>query len=235
MYTPQNMTSPLQREFVVNGPDDFDGVDVEYTDKRTWQVETVQCRLPGDAGLRVEAMQLEGVTDRDKAWRIGMRRRRAQKYRRYALKFSTEMDALNSRYMSYAALGDDTPGYAKSAILEAVAPSGSGQLLVSSEPFDWSAGGTHVVALRKPDGILSGPYTATRIDDYRFTIPTPLDFVPDLSLAIEPPHILFGPLYRWNYPALIVDISPDGRSGVNVSGVNYDSRVYDDDNGFAPD
>jgi hypothetical protein len=234
MYTPQNMTGPMTREFTALSGDDFDGVDVEYTDSRTWQVETVQCRLPGDLGLRVETMQVEGVVNRTKAWRIGMRRRRSHAYRRYAHKFDTEWDALNSSYLSYVACGDDVPGYGQSAILYGIATMGAGHLLVSSEPLDWSAGGVHVVALRKPDGRLSGPYTATRVDDYRLTIPGPLDFVPDLSLTIEPPHLLFGPVTRWNYPTLITEISPSGGMGVSVSGVNYDPRVYSDDDN-APD
>jgi hypothetical protein len=233
MYTPQNMTGPLSREFATLTPDDFDGVDVEYTDAITWQVETVECRLPGDLGTRVEKVRVLGVTSRTRAWRIGMRARRIQKYRRKAFKFSTEMDAFNSRYLSYCALADDVPGYAQSSILEAYAPSGGGFILVSSEAFDWSAGGVHVVSIRRKDGTLSGPYTATRIDDYRLSIPT-LDFVPDTSWAVEPPHLLFGTLARSNYPVLITDISPSGQYGASVSAVGYDVRVYADDDNSPP-
>lgn len=234
MYTPQNCTEPLVREFSALTLDDPDGVDVQYTDGRTWQVETVQCRLPGDLGVRVETIELEGVTDRDHAWRIGMRARRARRYRRFGLTTATELDALNSRYLSYVAMADDVPGYGKSAILTAISPSGPGHLLVSSEPFDWSGAGPWVVALRKPDGTLSGPYAATRIDDKRLTIAEPLDFVPDLSLAIEPPHLLFGESTRWVYPALVTEISPRGSTGASISAVNYDERVYADDDGTAP-
>lgn len=233
MYTPQNMTAPLQRQFQSYTPDDFDGVDVEYTDARTWTVETVECRLPGDVGSRVEKIQAPGVTSRDKAWQIGMRQRRATKYRRYVYSFSTELDALNSRYLSYTALGDDVPGYNQSAILEAFAPVGSDTLLVSSEPFNWSEPGVHMAGIRRKDGTLSGPYVATRVDDYRFTI-TGLDFTPDVSWDVEPPHIIFGQVARWSYPALITEISPSGRSGVNVKAINYDVRVYADDDGVAP-
>lgn len=233
MYSPQNMTGPLVRQFTAFTPDDFDGVDVEYTDSRTWTVETVECRLPGDLGRRVEKIQAEGVTDRDKAWRIGMRQRRANKYRRYLYSFDTELDALNSRYLSYTALGDDVPGYNKSAIMESIAPLGGGHLIVSSEPFDWSAGGVHMVGIRRKDGTLSGPYVAARVSDERFTI-TGLDFTPDTSWAVEPPHLLFGPVARWNYPALITEISPSGSSGASVSAVNYSPLVYEDDDGFAP-
>ena len=232
MYTPQNMTEPLVRQFQAPGPDDFDGVDVEYLDADQWAVRTVECRLPGDIGRKVEKLSLDGVTDRTRAWRIGMRQRRALRYRRWAYTFATELDALNSRYLGYEALADDVPGYGQSALLlEAVAITG-GMLLRSSEPFIWGEG-AHVVAIRRPDGTLSGPYTATRVDDYRLTIPTP-DFVPDTSWTIEPPHLLFGPLNRWNYPALITDVSPSGSSGASVSAMNYDARVYADDDAAPP-
>lgn len=220
-YTPQNMTKPLSRQFASLKPDDFDGVDVEYTDGRTWQKETVQCRLPGDLGVRVEKLKLDGVTGKTQAWRIGMRRRMEQKYRRWSYSFGTELDALNSRYLSYVPLQDDVPGYGQSALMLSY----DNGIIESSEPFDWSAGGAHVVGIRRPDGTLSGPYAATRIDDYRLSI-IGLDFEPDTSWSIEPPHLLFGPVNRWSYPALITSISPSGADGASVEAVNYDARVY---------
>ncbi|MNY32662.1 hypothetical protein D3C86_1668910 [compost metagenome] len=87
-----------------------------------------------------------------------------------------------------------------------------------------------MVGIRRKDGTLSGPYVATMVDAYRFTI-SGLDFEPDTTWAVEPPHLLFGPVARWTYPALITEISPSGRSGASVSAINYDVRVYaDDDN-----
>lgn len=233
LYTPQNMTEGLSRQFSALTMDDYDGVDVEYTDGITWQKETVECRLPGDVGRRVEKLKLEGVTDRTRAWRIGMRQRLAQRHRRWRYSWGTELDAWNSRYLSYCAVGDDVPGYGQSALLMSYAPITGGYLLESSEPFDWSAGGDHVVALRRPDGTLSGPYTATRVDDYRLTIPA-LDFVPDTSWSIEPPHLLFGPVARWSYPVLITGISPSGEEGAQVEAMNYDPRVYTYDDASPP-
>ena len=232
-YSPQNMTSPLVRQFSSADVDDFDGVDVEYFDAVNRQWTTVECRLPGDAGARVEKMRIAGVTDETRAWRIGMRKRRAQKYRRWGYTFNTELDAMNSGYLSYVPLLDDVPGYGQSAILEDYAVMGAGAALRSTEPLDWSAGGAHVVGLRRPDGTLSGPFTATRIDDYRLTIAEQPDFTPDLSWEIEPPHIYFGPLIRWNYPALITEVSPSG-NGCSVSAINYDVRVYADDDNSPP-
>lgn len=233
IYNPQVMTKPLKREAEHFTEDDFDGVDVEYTDGTTWQVETVECRLPGDLGLRTEKIKVEGISDATRAWRYGMRRRRMQVYQRKRYSFSTELDALNSGYLDYALLGDTTPGYGQSAMLKGYAQLGSQHMLVSSERLDWSAGGEHWIALRRRDGSASGPYVATRIDDYRLTIPS-LDFVPVLGSAMDAPVLQFGPKAKFCYPALIKEVNPSGTVSCNVTAVNYDERVYLDDDNFPP-
>lgn len=229
MYTPQNMVEALERDFSAAGLDDFDGVDVEYIDSRTWAVETVECRLPGDIGRKVDKITAEGVTDRTRAWRLGMRQRMAHKYRRWLYRWSTEMDALNAGFMSFCHVADGVPGYGQSALMLSY----DSGIIESSEPFDWSAGGAHVVGIRRPDGTLSGPYAATRIDDYRLSI-SGLDFEPDTSWSIEPPHLLFGPVNRWSYPALITSISPSGTDGASVEAVNYSPEVYAYDDATPP-
>lgn len=226
-YSPQNMTDELTRQFKARKPDDFDGVDVEYTDGITWQKETVKCRLPGDIGRRVEKIKVEGVTDRTRAWRIGMRQRLIQKYRRWGYQFSTEMDALNSRYLSYVPLQDEV--YCQSALMLSY----SGGIIESSEPLRWVDGVEHVAAVRRPNGTVSGPYPTARIDDHHLSI-NGLDFEPDTSWGIEPPHLYFGLVDRWSYPALITDIRPSGTDGASVEAVNYAPEIYQFDNATPP-
>lgn len=232
LYTPQSMVARLVRKFTTVRPDDYDGVDVEYMDEDTWQKETVKCRLPGDQGLKTEKITLRGVINRDRAWRIGMRQRRRYKYQRHGYTFSTELAAMNSRYKSYCAASDDIPGYGQSSLLIDFQEGNDLTLLESSEPLPWEEGANHVVGLRRPDGTLSGPWPATRVDETRLTVPQ-LDFVPDLSWDIEPPHLQFGTTTRWSYPILIESITPNDFTA-DVEAVNYDVRVYADDDNFAP-
>lgn len=232
LYTPQSMVARLVRKFTTVRPDDYDGVDVEYMDEDTWQKETVKCRLPGDQGLKTEKITLRGVINRDRAWRIGMRQRRRYKYQRHGYTFSTELAAMNSRYKSYCAASDDIPGYGQSSLLIDLQEGNDLTLLESSEPLPWEEGANHVVGLRRPDGTLSGPWPATRVDETRLTVPQ-LDFVPDLSWDIEPPHLQFGTTTRWSYPILIESITPNDFTA-DVEAVNYDVRVYADDDNFAP-
>lgn len=233
MYNPMVMSEPLSRDFTSSTIDDFDGVDVEYTDGGSWQVETVPCRLPGDLGARVETIKIQGVTNRDKAWQIGMRQRRMQIYRRKSYSFSTELDALNSRYLDYVALGDNVPGYGQSSYMTSISVYADGFLVGTSEPLDWSTPGNYLAVIRRKDGTASGPHLAAFYDEYHFIL-TSLDFVPDLDWTQEPPFIQFGPESVWCYPALITEISPSGKSKCKVQAVNYDPRVYLDDNGTAP-
>lgn len=266
MYTPQNMTSALERSVEAPRPDDPDGVDVEYINSETWTTETVECRLPGDQGVRAEKIKAEGVTDKTRAWRIGMRRRRELKYRRWSYSFATEMDALNSQYMSYCALGDDVPGYGQSSLLDSARKTGGVRYdLTLCEPIRWgdiappaitwpdgsvaTDPGTgavlyrrnatwvpyddFVVAWRRPDGSLAGPFAAQRVDEHTVTAintgnePMPTDGMDEQR---EPAHVLIGTVDRWSHPVLITDISPQGMERVNVKAVGYDDRIYADDN-----
>ena len=225
MYSPQAMTSNLERDFTAIRPDDYDGVDVEYTDGVSWQVETVECRLPGDLGMRAMKIKADGCTNRTKAWRIGMRQRRALKYRRWDYSWSTELAALNSRYLSYVQVSDDVPGYAQSAIMISYEDG----IVESSEAFDWSDAGPHYLYIRRSDGSSSGPYIATKVDEFHLLI-SGLDFVPDTDLDIEPPHLLFG----IGYKVLITSISPSGLDSARVEAVAYNDQVYVNDNDQAP-
>lgn len=221
-YSAQNMLGSLTRPFTAPAPDDNDGIDVEYVDGKTWQVETVKCRLPGDQGVRAEKVTAVGLTNRNKAYQMGMRRRSEQRYRRWTYSFETELDANNSEYMSLAGVSDDTPGSGQSALLVDAYQEPSGRVvLVSSEELRWSDQYTNVVALRKQDGTFSGPWPATPVDAIRVAIPA-LDFFPDLSWEREPPHLLFGRVH----PVLITLVDPKGLESCSAKGVNYDERVY---------
>lgn len=233
-YSAHNMTGPVRRSFVGPKPDDFDGVEVEFTNQETWATEVVQCFLPGDIGRKVDKQKLLGVVDRTRAWRIGMRRRRAQRYRNWQYEFGTEMDALNSRYMSYVAIGIDVKGLGQSALLTKISAQGTNALLVVSEKLRWEEGEDHVVAYRAENGKLIGPFSAQRgAGDYEIIAEIPQPW-PSVNLKQEPPHVYFGPVTRWIRPALVTAITPQSIDAVNVTATNYDVRVYADDNNNPP-
>lgn len=225
-YSPENMTSPLQRQFQAHQPDETDGVEVEYTDGSTWTKETVDCRLAGDLGVKVDKISLNGVIDRTRAWRIGMRRRRSQRYRRWTYTFDTELDALNSQYLSYVPLLDDIPDYGKVCILLGI----QSDRITVSEPMEFIDGESYVVSYRDEDGSTVGPFTASEgPDKYTILVNIPQPWPKVLPSSQEPTHVYFGTVDRWHFPSLITEINPQGPLSASVTAVNYDDRVYDDD------
>jgi len=230
MYQPENMKAPLKRDIKLFDPDEPDGVEIEYFSDITWKPETVLCLLGDELGIKPKKIRAFGITKKNHAWQYGMRKRREIRYRRTKYNFSTEMDALNSSYLSYDALADDIPGYSQTGKVIAV----NGRELTLSEPLDWDAG-THFISLRKPNGTLSGPYTCTAGNtDYSVLLTSDLDFMPDCSGKMELALFQFGVASRWCLPALIKDIKPSGTDKVSVTAVNYDERVYADDDNFPP-
>lgn len=232
MYQPDNMLSPLTRSIKLFDPDETDGVEVEYFSTETWKPETILCTLPGDLGIRTKKVRAYGITDRTKAWQFGMRKRREIRYRRTEYSFETEMDALNSSYLSYDSLADDIPGFSQTGRVEEVV---NGNVLELNQPVEFDEG-THFIALRKPDGTLDGPHIcAAGEHDQQVILSGSLGFTPDCSGRIEPPLYQLGTSERWNHAVLVSDITPAGTDKVKVKACNYDERVYADDDNSPPD
>lgn len=234
-YSPLNMTKPFRESANPRKPMDPDGVEVEYIDAETWTSMTVKCLLPGDQGFKLEKLKLDGVMDRVRAWRIGMRKRREQAYRNREYSFGTEMDAFNSEYLSYVPLFDDEPGNAQMGLLTDIQPASGGALLRISEPLRWVAGAPHSVGYRAPEGKFVGPFVASPgPDDFSIIANIPQPW-PEVSLKQELPHIYFGLTADWIKPALITNIQARGTDATDVTAANYDVRVYADDNNNPPD
>lgn len=218
-------------------PDDFDGVDVEYLDADSWQWLLVKCRLPGDAGIRPKKVRVQGIKSREKAWQWGMRARSIMKYRRTVYNWSTPTDLLNVGYMGHVSLVDDVPGYTQSGIVDNVTYAGGRAFIEPRETFDWDGLDDPVVGLRRPNGTLSGPYQAERLDDNVLVINLPdFEMIPYSSATpTEPTHLYLGTAERWAYRALIQQVTPQGLRTASATAVNYDDRVYLYDNSPLPE
>jgi sulfur carrier protein ThiS len=233
-YSAQNMTGLLRTSFKTPRVDDVDGVEVEYTDEQTWTKATVLCLLPADEGRKLEKVSLKGAFDHTRAWRIGMRRRRVLRYRNREYSFSTEMDALNSRYLSYVPLIDEGSEYSQSAILTHISTHEGRALLRVNEPLNWKDGEGYVVAYRNLEGVLVGPFKAEPgPDEYSLFAAIPEPY-PVVTLKHEPPHVYFGTTAQWSFPALITGVTPQGLDAVNVTAENDHPAVYDDDDASPP-
>ena len=225
-FSLQNTRDGINSSFTGVRPDDNDGVEVEFYDAGdNYETATIDCLLPGALGIKKEKIKLAGVTDKTRAWRIGMRAASAQRYNRWTYTFGTEMDGRACSYGSFIALNEDIPGWSQSALLKAY----DGNTLKVNEPLEWIDGNTYMCSIRRPDGSLAGPYYATRgASDYELVIGA--KEVPAISLQRELPIVVFGTTSEWSKDAIVVKIQPSGMHACSVTAKNYDPRNYAYDN-----
>ena len=231
MLTPGEMTNNLEVSFQAPTADDFSGVDVEYMSGTSWTKEVVQCRLPGLTPLKIEKVTLDGVTDKDRAWRIGMRRLRKHVGQRLTFSCETEMDSWVYDYMNRIVLADDIPNTTMSASIIGITYSGTEAILDIDEPIDVNAANPRVM-IRRNDGSVTPLYTPRIINEQLIAVPIAMiDFDIKTDLSIEYARILFGDSTRIGYDAIIESISPSGDYRNTLTSLQYSADYYaDDDN-----
>lgn len=225
-YSAQNTTDGFNRSFTLERVDSNDGVLVEYIDQAEgFTAKTVTAKLPGKIGARLRTLKLDGVVSRNRAWRIGMREARTMEYQKWAYKFTTPMDAMNSSYGSYVALIPDIANYGQSGLI-----TGSyGRTLIVGEYLDFEEGKSYVIAWRDERGRFVGPFSAERGESDQEVIVGGSTALPVVKMDRELPHFFFGEISTLSLPAIVQKITPNASGECSVQAVNYDSRIYADD------
>lgn len=212
--------------------DDIDGVDVEYLDEETNKIETIKVRLNGEnTERRVEKIEVLGVTNPQKAYKIGARYRRTLAFRRKFYKIKTELQALNSSYLSFDMIQDFYSDFQQSVYFS---HREDGKFVVT-EPLNFSVGGQFVVAFKNRDGTATKSIEIARGDnDYEFIClyEEPLmDMIGLNTAGIEPTVIYFGSKNEVAHKVLVSRISPNSDGTVDLEAFGYDDRIYaNDDN-----
>lgn len=239
VVSPNEQVTPLVTAFKAVTRDDFDGVDVTYISSITWAEETVQCRMPGSSGAsKIEAFTLNGVTNQNKAYQIGMRR--LMKYQRQRINYSTStnLEALCYSVGDRIILTDDIPDAYQtvSAWIESASTSSGVTTMTISEPIDWSKYPNPRIIVRYQDGTASAALTATRVTDYTLTTPYLSDFSSfDFSSpTVENPKAIFCDLSRAGYDGIVTEIAPNPDGTCDISALEYREDLYQYDNATYP-
>ncbi|EHK5530712.1 kinase [Escherichia coli] len=237
IISPQEMTEDLQTAFTAPSDDDYDGVDVTYINGTTWTEETVQCRTADNpAPVKLESYSLDGVTDRDRAYRIGMRRLMKYRHRRLSFTTTTEMDALCYNTGDRIILTDDIPGnLTLSCLITGMKTDNGFTTFTLSEAPDWTYPSPRVL-IRYQDGTVSGLLEPVKVSRFRLSVPYQSAFdeiLTDTSVT-EPPRLIFCDSSRVGYDAVIEEIAPQSDGTCTVTAREYRDSFYDYDNATYP-
>jgi hypothetical protein len=146
--------------FILNDEESADCVILEYEDSVTHRPAQVQYP-PSEAsffGVKPSRIQIEGITEREHAFREAQFWYQQHLYRRTNITVSTEYDGRRLTYGSRIRFQSRLPlGYGQSGlVLER-----DGLNLIGDRELDWESGEQHFVRLRKANGKLWGPVLVT--------------------------------------------------------------------------
>ena len=164
-------------EFVTPTPDTADAVEVSLLR----QGRMAPAPRPRQVARQHRRQAGQGGSVRLRRPRPGVPRRAlhggSNRYRRTVIKFETEMEGFIPSYGDLIAISHDLPQWGQGG--EIVSWDAGTKTAILSEPLTWKPAETHYIGLRRRDGSLSGPYTATiGISDYHVVLATAPDFTP---------------------------------------------------------
>ena len=240
IITPQNTSGEMQTSFRVASDDDYDGVDVTYTNPVTWSEETVQCRTDGNPVPRkVEAYSSGIVMTEDRAYRIGMRRLMKYLYQRRTYEATTELLGWCYQFGDHIILADDIPtGKTISCLIEEMAYDDDAITLRVSEPLDWTYDSPRCWIQFQNGRPSSRLLTPARIDDYTLSVPYNDDLHPDDWVMDDPdmelPRLLFCDSEKGARHGIIQEIIPSDDGTCQVTAPEYKEIFYAYDDAAYP-
>jgi predicted phage tail protein len=231
LFSPRNMVkNSLNLSYALPNEDSGDAVDVSYFDSGTWQTKTVRAIV--DTEVAPVKVNLFGVTDRAHVWREGMYMAACNRYRRRNVTFRTEMEGFIVSFGDLIAINHDMPQWGQ--VGEITAWDAGTLTATCSQTPDFSAGGTHQIALRKRDGSIDGPYTVTAgIPAKTLVFSTAPLITPYTGHAEERTHYAFGPITELYITARVRNIRPKSDHEVEIVSVIESAAVHTADTGTA--
>lgn len=224
-YSAQNFIGNLDYSARLESSDDFDGVEVEYTDPNTFDRKVIVCSTK-ESHERIKLMKvpLRGVTDELRAWKIGMRLWLEMLYIRKDFTFKTEMEAFNSEYGSFIGIVNDATNYQQSCLILGV----NGHQITLSEKVK---GDYDSFSWRKTSGVPTKSYKILSIDENVITVDfKEEDEKPRVTLNRDLPHAYLGVSNKFITKCIVSDITPNGLDNATIKANNYDDRVFMYDN-----
>ena len=232
----------LQIDYEFSSGIDADGVQVEYFDITQNGNNVVDCELTGDLFQRATRINAIGITDRDRAWRLGMRERQLTLLKPAMYTFSTELDGLNCEYGDPIAIASQWYYGCQSGCVTSV----DGSTVWVDVDLEYTAPVNHYAVFRDIDGQFQGPYQCTigpTTNRLILVSPSSLYFTPvttntlsalDEPCATERTMFAFGPLDLFYKRAIVRNVSQLSDSEVKITAEEYLEDLFLYDNDTAP-
>ena len=227
VFSPQNLTKSTEITFNLPRDDETQEIVCEYMSPETYKTETIFCSLDENGNKVIssypnsdkqEKLKAFGVTVREQAEAMGMRRLRYIKNTRVTYEIETELDGLNCQYNDLVGLFLDEN---LSNITGRI--TGANGTTVTTDMEIPEALSSGIIYIRKKDGTIKD-YVYSRNGPHELTLDTALTWDPEYGSVIEYPFFAIGEMVRcW-----VTEVSPQDKR-VKLKLINYNEGIFIDD------
>lgn len=228
LFSTRNIVkNSLKIQYVMPGEETADAVTVEFFSSRTWKPDEVTVSLADSNSINPAKLRLFGCTSEEHAVREGLYLAAANRYRRRIITLRTELEGLIPTYGDLIAISHDMPSWGIGG--EIVAWDEYSHTATLSEPVFFSDSMPYVMALRRRDGGVSGPYSvAPGLEVNQVIFTNQPDIPVETGLSLERTHFAFGIAEKWSLLARVIAVRPRGEQ-VEITCVAESQLVHSAD------
>lgn len=234
IFTPSTiLPDSLSIDYRLPKDGDPDGTSASWLDPAAnWKPAHVDL-IDGSASLPVNPQNCDlfGVTNLAQATREATYLDRVRKYQRKSIKFSTEMDGHLVSVGDMIGVSHDVPAWGSSGFITDYNAAGvGGPIWTTSEILGWIDAATHSILLKRPDGSVAGPFTATKVTGTtnQFQLTTTPDFTPNTDPSVcDRTAYTFGKNDAYIQDCIVASVTPSSNSTVEITCAPYDARIHE--------
>ena len=228
MFTPRNIVKgSLKIDYRLSDENTATAVKVQFHNRRSWVNDSTTQSLDSD-NSDPAMVTLFGITDEAHARREALYIARANRYRRKAVTFTTELEGLIPTYGDLIRIIHQQPSWGVGG--EVVEWDVGTKTATLSESPDWGDKSTGYLVLRNATGGIAGSWQVMRGSAENQVI-LPDDAAPRISLVGEREASQYGfalSATEVGIEARVVGIKPRGRHQIEITALAEDSRVHDE-------
>jgi hypothetical protein len=182
---------------------------------------------------KLKEIDFFGCVNYEQAWRECQYLTAVFQLQRQKIEFSTEFDGYIPLVGDLISVSQDLADWASSGYVE----NKNNLEITTSEPLDFSGGGTYYIEFRRRNGSVSGPYVVTQgSDEYTAVLQadvTDMTFYTNVS-SIERTYYAFGGANNFTKKSIVTEIIPKGKDKTTIKCVPYIDAIYTADEGTIP-
>lgn len=228
---------------------DHDGLEVEYLDADDWRRKSVLCIVGTDRGIRPKQVKMLGVTNRNRAYRLGMYMRAVELYQTDNLQFETGMEGATAIFGDTIAVRHETLPSESDFVethTDRLPPDAMGFEVIGGDSvtvitlpaiMEFEPSEAYRIALRDSLGKVQGPFACFEhpTNPYKVVLEVALDHSGyTVEADGELPLYWFGISGSEYQLAKVVKVEGGSGERIKITAVPYDDRIYNFDNAEAP-